>query len=486
MRYESVTSIDLVWGPDEASMQGANDAELDPCLLIGRTLCGKWRLESVIGAGGMSTVYAATHRNGKRVAVKALHGRLAFDTRARKRFLREGFLANNVDHPGAVSVLDEDVDETGVVFLVMELLIGETLDAAWKKAGRRLPVGRALSIMDTVLDVLASAHGKGIVHRDLKPANIFLTRTGEVKVLDFGIAKLRDNVPAGVTHPTGGTLGTPAFMAREQARARWDMVDARTDVWAAGAVLFALLSGQTVYEGETGNEIVIACATQPPRSLASVASDIPPAIVQLVDRALRVNRDERWADAREMQSAVRAMLDGPSSLTTPQLEAQALPASPSTLSESQILAPDSESTPDRNSASATNQGRKRRLLVGAAVLGASLAVIFSVPLFRSSSGNSVHAAPQPTPQPSANQRLHARNLELERVEASVLTGEPRSAAPAARASVSLPVERERRARPAPPRAPAASSASTPPPPKLPAAVEQADNDFADPKLDRRD
>jgi serine/threonine-protein kinase len=285
--------------------QSDGDAER----LIGRLLCRKWRVERLIGVGGMSSVYAATHKNGKRVAVKVLHPHLAGTPRARKRFLREGFLANNVDHLGAVSVLDEDVDDDGTVFLVMELLEGETLEKAWQRAHRRMPVRRALDIVDAVLDVLARAHEKGVVHRDLKPANVFLTASGGVKVLDFGIASLQQPSSSDVTTRSGGLLGTPAFMAREQARGRWDLVDARTDVWSVGAILFTLLSGRTVYEGETSNEVLIACATQPPPPLASVADDVPPVVAEFVDRALSVDKAARWEDASRMQAAIRRVLE---------------------------------------------------------------------------------------------------------------------------------------------------------------------------------
>jgi serine/threonine-protein kinase len=304
--------------------------------LIGRILCRKWRIERLIGIGGMSAVYAATHKNGKRVAVKVLHPHLAGTPRARKRFLREGFLANNVDHPGAVSVLDEDVDDDGTVFLVMELLEGETLEKAWKRADRRLPVRRALEIVDAVLEVLARAHAKGVVHRDLKPANVFLTSSGVVKVLDFGIASLRQPSSSDVTTRSGGLLGTPAFMAREQARGRWELVDARTDVWSVGAILFALISGRTVYEGETSNDVLIACATQPPVLLGSVVEGVPEAVAALVDRALSVDKDARWPDASQMRKAIRNVLETDTELGGCAPLAERSLATPTTLSETDV------------------------------------------------------------------------------------------------------------------------------------------------------
>lgn len=143
---------------------------------LGRTLRQKWRLESLLGVGGMAAVYGATHRNGKRVAVKVLHADVAMNPELRSRFLREGYVANAVDHPGAVSVIDDDVDEDGTVYLVMELLEGETLESRWERKKRRLDPQEVLSITDKLLDVLGAAHGKGIIHWFVKTPNPPSTR----------------------------------------------------------------------------------------------------------------------------------------------------------------------------------------------------------------------------------------------------------------------------------------------------------------------
>src|SRR5947208_3170755 len=148
---------------------------------LGTVLNGKWRLDAVLGIGGMATVYAATHRNQKRVAIKMLHPEVSIDEQVKVRFTREGYVANTVGHPGAVSVLDDDVTEDGAAFLVMELLEGETLDHRREKAGRLAPAD-VLDIADQLLDVLAAAHAKGILHRDLKPENLLLTHAVQLKV----------------------------------------------------------------------------------------------------------------------------------------------------------------------------------------------------------------------------------------------------------------------------------------------------------------
>jgi serine/threonine-protein kinase len=270
---------------------------------VGTILRGKYRIVEVLGAGGMATVYAAVHRNGSRVAIKVLHEDLALRSDTRQRFLREGYVANRVGHPGAVRVLDDDVAEDGAAFLVMELLHGETLRARAQRAGGRLPCREVLALGRQLLDVLAAAHGRGVIHRDIKPDNLFLTTERVLKVLDFGIARVEDELGAHAT-ATGTRLGTPAYMPPELALGRTSDVDARTDVWSVGATMFTLISGQLVHEGETGAEIAVRAATTPPRSLASVAAETPPAVVALVDRALGFRREDRWPSAAAMIAAL--------------------------------------------------------------------------------------------------------------------------------------------------------------------------------------
>jgi serine/threonine protein kinase len=272
---------------------------------VGHVLKGKWRLDQLLGIGGMAVVYAATHRNGNRVAVKVLHAELARNADVNARFLREGYLANSVDHAGAVSVIDDDVGEDGSVFLVMELLEGETIERRWERKGRRLPIVEVLSIADRLLDVLASAHAKEIVHRDIKPENVFLTREGEIKVLDFGIARVRELSPRANATQGGTTMGTPPFMPPEQARGRWDEVDARTDLFAVGAMMFALVTGRFVHEADTVNEQLLSAMTRHAPKVASIVRGVHPAVADVIDRALAFKMEERWHDAHAMKSAIR-------------------------------------------------------------------------------------------------------------------------------------------------------------------------------------
>src|SRR5262245_4136482 len=156
---------------------------------LGRWIKQKYRLDSLLGVGGMATVYAAKHRNGARIALKILHAEFAREEGVKARFLREGYVANKVDHTGVVKILDDDETEQGEPFLVMELLEGETLQQLWKRRSRKVPVSEALHIATEVLDTLVPFHELNIVHRDLKPANIFITHEGQVKLLDFGVAQ---------------------------------------------------------------------------------------------------------------------------------------------------------------------------------------------------------------------------------------------------------------------------------------------------------
>ena len=305
-------------------MTSQSSLEADPQTVrarsrLGMVLQDKWTLDALLGVGGMAAVYAATHRNGKRVAVKMLHGELGHDEEMKGRFLQEGYAANTIQHDGAVSVLDDDVAPDGSAFIVMELLEGETVEARWVRSGQRLTPREVLAIAEQVLDVLAAAHAKSVVHRDIKPENLFLTKTGVVKVLDFGIARVLELRQARAQTATraGTVMGTPAFMAPEQALAHWDKVDGRTDLWAVGATMFTLLAGRHVHEGQSGNEQLIRAATQAPPPVATLTDGLSAPLIQIIDKAIAFDRDQRWPDAPAMQQAVREALDalgGPASL----------------------------------------------------------------------------------------------------------------------------------------------------------------------------
>jgi len=277
-------------------------AQLKPGVL----LRGKWRLDHFLGRGGMSSVYAATHRNGMRGAIKVLHREFNDNDTVKKRFMREGYVANKVEHPGSVRVLDDDETEDGHVFLVMELLEGTTLKKRWIDCDRRMEVPVVMEIMDQVLDVLESAHKNKIVHRDLKPDNVFILENGSAKVLDFGIARVLEATLAGSADATSSAamMGTPAFMPPEQALAHWSKVDGRSDLFALAATAYTVLSGRLIHSGSTMPELLVAAATQQVDPIRTLMPDLDEGIAAVIDRGLRFEIAERWPDARSMRLAL--------------------------------------------------------------------------------------------------------------------------------------------------------------------------------------
>lgn len=279
---------------------------------LGEVVLDKWRLDRLIGIGGMAAVFEATQRNGQRVAIKILHSDLADCDELRERFLAESYAANRVSHPGAVTVRDEGTTADGAVFLVMDLLRGQTLAERLQQSAGPFSVGEVLEIGSQLLDVLVHAHRRGIIHRDIKPENVFLTVDGRVRLLDFGIARVEGSRHTHGAAP-GTTLGTPAFMPPEQALGRWEELDGRSDLWSLGATMYLLLSGLPVREHGSVTEQLLGAMTRPVPSLGSVAA-LPRSVVAVVDRALAFDREARYPDARSMQLAVQAAQD---ELSTP-------------------------------------------------------------------------------------------------------------------------------------------------------------------------
>ncbi|HEY5944832.1 MAG TPA: serine/threonine-protein kinase [Kofleriaceae bacterium] len=274
---------------------------------MGSVIADTYTIEALIGRGGMGAVFLASHKRlpGKQVAIKVLHAEMSGDE-VLARFKREAEIASRLGHPNIVQVHDFNAMPDGTPYLVLEYLRGESL-AQRIKAGP-IPLDQALSIVRQVGSALAAAHREGIVHRDLKPQNIFLVPTevdGRVveiaKVLDFGISKIRGSTT--VKTQDSALLGTPQYMAPEQATGQHKNVDERTDVFAFGAIVYEMLSGQPVFSGETIPEVVFKVVYEQPTPLAQLVT-LPDSITAAVHRAMAKPASERFANVNELVEAL--------------------------------------------------------------------------------------------------------------------------------------------------------------------------------------
>ncbi len=272
---------------------------------LGQLIAEKYRIERLLGRGGMGEVYQARHIVvGRRFAIKFLHAHLARGRDSASRFLREAQAAGALDSEHIAAVLDFDTAADGAPFLVMEYLAGESLASGLKREGT-LPVPRVLGMLLQVCRGLDVAHRYGIVHRDLKPDNLFVTQrpdgTELIKILDFGIAKLIDGGPHGEATHSGVILGTPYYMAPEQARGEKSL-DARVDIHALGVVGYELLSGQKPHPGDSYNAILAHILTQPVAPLATLRPGLPRGLAAVIERAMAFEPAQRQGSASELES----------------------------------------------------------------------------------------------------------------------------------------------------------------------------------------
>jgi hypothetical protein len=273
---------------------------------LGTKVADKYVLDAILGRGGMGTVFAGRHGlSGRSVAVKILHPQHVRDPKAVRRFLNEARATAAFSHPNVVDVLDVDVLDDGTVFLVFERLEGETVGALLAREGR-LSLARTMAIALPILDALAHAHRKGIIHRDLKPDNVFLVRDafGECPVLlDFGIAKMLDAAELSVETVSGAILGTPQYMAPEQALGTGASTP-QVDVYGAGVLLFECLAGRRPIDGPNPAAILARLVTGNAPTLASVAQDVPENISAVIGRALASLPENRFANCEQLAAAL--------------------------------------------------------------------------------------------------------------------------------------------------------------------------------------
>lgn len=276
--------------------------------LIGETLAGKYLIEELIKSGGMGSVYRGKHiLMDKRVAIKVLRPSLAMDDAVVARFSREAKAASRISHPHAVNVTDFGESENGVVFLVMEYLDGRTLKEIIKSEGA-MPLARTVEIVRQVSGALDAAHEQGVIHRDLKSDNIMLSQTngGEwAKVLDFGIAKIQQPDGAFDVDITAANLviGTPQYMSPEQC-SHSGPIDARSDVYSLGIIVYEMLAGRVPFSGESPTVIMMKQVQDEPPSIFEFRPDLPAGIGSVVTRALAKQPVDRFQSAGDLSRAL--------------------------------------------------------------------------------------------------------------------------------------------------------------------------------------
>jgi serine/threonine protein kinase len=328
---------------------------------------GSYVVREVLGQGGMGTVYLAEHAViGKKVAIKVLKRDLAGHDNLVARFINEARANAVVGHPGIVDVFDVGTLPSGVPYLVMEYLRGESLAQRLARTGK-LPVELAATIAWETASAVGAAHAKGIIHRDLKPENLFLAvdpaepeAPARVKVLDFGIAKLHaDPNPNQVNTQTGSVMGTPVYMSPEQCRGAREEIDHRTDIYSLGVILYEMLVGKPPFQGEAFGDLLLRHMTEPVVPPATLDPTVPAALDAAVLRALAKKRDDRFASMAEFQHGLAETLGRPLEKTPAPFDSRRLPG----------FTPPSPLTPSAPTARTRLSGRRLLIAGGAVVLG---------------------------------------------------------------------------------------------------------------------
>jgi serine/threonine protein kinase len=324
---------------DAVNLPPASVSPLASGALAGRSLDQRYYLESRLGAGGMGTVYRARRLLiGDTVAVKVLHPELMADSTAVERFRREAQTAARLKHPNVVTVYDFGVSKDGLAYLVMELVEGESLGCLIGQQGI-LPEATAAEILRQVCAAMDEAHRQGVVHRDIKPDNILVQMTPceiHVKVVDFGIAAVRDITASKLTR-TGGIVGTIYYMSPEQCLG--EKLDGRSDIYGLGVILFEMLTGVLPFNSPTPTAVVVQQVTQAPPLLRTLNANISPAVEAVVLHALEKQREARPQTAGDLARELIAAVNGMSAAQIRSTMTSAVPGRKSTPTE--MLAPSS-------------------------------------------------------------------------------------------------------------------------------------------------
>ena len=280
---------------------------MDEPVQPGEILAKKYRVEKVLGIGGMGVVVSATHLElDQKVALKFMHANAYATEEAKNRFQREARIASKLRSEHVARVSDTGVLENGAPYIVMEYLDGVDLSAQLQQFGP-MPVGYAAECIVQACDAIGEAHSHGIVHRDLKPANLFLTQHSDgsplVKVLDFGISKATGADTGMAMTKTGALLGSPLYMSPEQMRSL-KTVDARTDIWAIGVILFELLTAHTPFTADSFGDLLLQVMTTTPKPLRQLRPDVPPEVSALVERCLTKDPAARVQSVAEIATVL--------------------------------------------------------------------------------------------------------------------------------------------------------------------------------------
>ncbi len=337
---------------------------------IGHTIGGRYKIEALLGQGGMSTVYKATDPNLRRaVAVKIIHSHLSVDPEFVRRFEQEAAAVAQLRHPNIIQVYDFD-HEGDVYYMVLEYVPGQTLQVKLKAlnaAGQKLPPAETIQIMATISDAVAYAHQRGMIHRDLKPANVMLNPAGQPILMDFGVAKM-----LGGTHhtATGDVIGTVSYMAPEQARG--EHPDERADIYALGVMLFEMTTGQRPFEADTAVSLMMKHLMEPVPDILQINSDAPKPLVTVIERALAKSPADRYQSAADMATALRAAMKMHEQIGARAYTAPIAPApEPAPAMDTAVARP---AQPPRTAA----RRRLPLLLGGAAAIAAILAALLLV------------------------------------------------------------------------------------------------------------